>query len=92
MGILLQSNTPFRQSFEDSLGLIWEGLRKLRVVMASGRHLHHRWSENSGCNVDMPEMKWFLKLSMAFSAALTLFIQGGTRSNFILCSLAIIGH
>ena len=87
MGVLFQSNTPFMHSSADSLGLVRDSWGILRELMASGSNLHHRKSGNSGCKVDRPEIKWFLKLSMDFSAAFTLCMSSGTKSSsiFLVC-------
>ena len=60
MGVLLYSNTSFRHSFAESLGLVRYVLSRLRVVLTRDINMHHRCSGKSGCKVDKPEMKWFL--------------------------------
>ena len=59
-----------RISSTNSRGLMKEGRKRLRMVVASGRSQHQIWRGGRGGTVANPAMKWSLNVPINFSASL----------------------
>ena len=69
---------PSRWLWADICGCKREGRSMLRVSWQSCTKRHQRWRGKLGSTEHKPEMKWHLKVSMAFSAGLVRWSCGGT--------------
>ena len=80
--VVLKSKEPCTYAREESFGFILKPHRRLSDNMLWGINLHHKCIGNSLWILDKPAIKWFLKVWIDLSAALCLWIYGGTRWYF----------
>ena len=64
-------------AYADSLGLTMAGRRILRVIMAYGMSLSHKFNGKFGDVLANPVAKWFLNVCMALSALLRRYNPAG---------------
>ena len=81
-GVALKLKEPWIFACAESFGLILEPHRRLSDNILWGINLHHKCIGNSLWTLDKPAIKWFLKVWMALSDALRLWICTGTRWYF----------
>ena len=67
-GVTLKSNEPFNCASAESLGLIWDGQRRLSSRMAWLISIFHIWRGKAGSLLNRLEIRWSLKVHMDFSA------------------------
>lgn len=77
-GTLLKSWTPSRTWYAETFGCTLEVRNMFNESCACGMNLLHMAAGQSLSIVQNPAMRWFLKVWMARSAALTLWLCGST--------------
>jgi hypothetical protein len=65
--------------FGGQTGLIRDGRRRFKVVVARGISRHHRCMGKSGSTLEKPAIKRHFQMLMAFSAAFVQCMLGGTN-------------
>ena len=78
MGVRLKQNWSKRHACDETLGCWRDERRWFKGMSHCGRIWSHLEIRNSRSVEYRPEMKWFLHVWMALSAALRLWLWGGT--------------
>jgi hypothetical protein len=77
-GAVLKSNGPNTCAYADNFLFSRELHRRLSIMVACWSSWHHRCMGKWASTVLRPAMKWDLNVRIALSAALRLWICGGT--------------
>ena len=77
-GVAIKLKAPCSWAYAESLLLMVDVRSRLRVMVAWSMRRSHRCLGNDGSHEHRVEMKWFLKVRIARSAALARCWLGGT--------------
>ena len=76
-GVRLKSKAPWSWAWAESLGLICDGRRRLKVSRQCGSNLHQRCTGKCFFTLASPEIKWFLNVWISGSTEFLLWRLGG---------------
>jgi len=88
-GVWLKSKVPWSCAHDDTLGLSWDLHSRLSISLAWGKRQFQRCMGKSLSALQRPEIKWFLNVLMACSAACSGVGVVGPTGGWHLCSAGI---